>query len=199
MTGVDVTLPSSVVWMTFASSKMMLVVEKTPAVSANLSGSAKRGVSAHGSKLALASGLGSPSGPSLDRIIGWTSISLGRRTLQVSVQSGPRNQTSDPNPQPPPDNGAVFAFRKLHQLSKLTSHIEIDRKQRTRGGDVEAVFLGSSKADIAHCLGDQDLAEDRPIRPKAMDAIAGTRPNMSRVVNSKAIIHAVRALGEHTT
>ena len=73
----------------------------------------------------------------------------------------------------------LLAFRRLRQFLKLASRIEVDSEQGARGSDVEAVFLPPSKANIAHCLGNQDLADERPIRPKAMDAIARTRPYMS--------------------
>src|SRR5580693_9802973 len=69
-----------------------------------------------------------------------------------------------------------------------------------RGGatDIEAIALRTAESHVGDDFGDQDLADQLPIRLVAIDALAGARPYPSGPIDPEAVVHSVlwRQFGE---
>src|SRR3984893_15305496 len=62
-----------------------------------------------------------------------------------------------------------------------------DRIERGRATDIEAIALRAAESHVGDDLGDQDLADQLPVRLVAIDSLAGARPNSSGPLDAEAV------------
>ena len=73
---------------------------------------------------------------------------------------------------------------------------EIDRIERRRSADEQAVALGAAEGDVGDHLRDEDLADQRAVGVVAVDALAGARPDAALPVDAEAVEEAGGRFGE---
>ena len=71
--------------------------------------------------------------------------------------------------------------------------VHVDRVERGRAADIEAIALGAAKADVGDDFGDLDLADQRAVGRVDVDAVAGRGPDVAFRIDAKAVEQADRA------
>ena len=95
----------------------------------------------------------------------------------------------------------IAALLISHVLAQLLHpiNIEIDRIQRSGGGDKQAVELGATEADVADYFGYFDFADQLALSIEAMHAVGSRRPDAPSAIEAEAIEKALRAGGKDFT
>src|SRR3712207_3918790 len=83
---------------------------------------------------------------------------------------------------------------RLERLGAVRLHH--DGVERRGPADVETVALDPAEHHVRHHLGHQHLADERPVRRVAMDAVPGARPEPPRLVEAEAVEEPRRRGGE---
>src|SRR5450755_2429075 len=76
------------------------------------------------------------------------------------------------------------------------SEVDPNRVQRAGRGDVQVVALGSAEREVGYDLRKVQLADQRSVRVEAVNAVVGSRPDATGVIEADAVERAGVAAGE---